>query len=204
MQDKVLTHRQFRIEREGLRHEPHATAGFDVATLHLFSEQQRSTVCRRQQPSQHLHCRCLAASVRAQESEDLALLDAKVHVIDSRKSTEPLSETMCFDRRRSTAGLSWRNYRLFVTLTRFLGQESNEGLLEGPLVGAVLQLIGRTGRQDLAGVHRDQPVKALRLVHVSRSDHYAHACTTGADAIDQFPELSPRERIDARGRFVEY
>jgi len=62
---------------------------------------------------------------------------------------------------------------------------------------------GRAGGEEPPLIHRDQPVEAGRLVHVGRGHDHAHAGTIAADAVDQGPELLPRERIDAGGRLVE-
>ncbi len=45
--------------------------------------------------------------------------------------------------------------------------------------------------------------KRVGLFHVGGGDDHAHAWALGADALDQIPELAPRERIDAGGRLVE-
>ena len=60
-----------------------------------------------------------------------------------------------------------------------------------------------SGRQHPPGVHRDQPVEAGRLLHVSGRHEYAHAGPLGSDALDQLPELPARQRIDAGRRLVE-
>jgi hypothetical protein len=56
---------------------------------------------------------------------------------------------------------------------------------------------------DLAVVHRGEPVEPARFVHVSGCNEHAHHRPTRADRIDQLPELPPGERIDAGGRLVE-
>ena len=57
--------------------------------------------------------------------------------------------------------------------------------------------------EQAAGIHHDDLVEALRLVHVGGGDQYGHAGSAGADAGDQIPELPAGERIDAGRRFVE-
>jgi len=78
-----------------------------------------------------------------------------------------------------------------------------KALLKGSLVGTVSSAHREvTGRQDLTGVHRDQPVKALRLVHVRRSDHYAHAGATGRGCDRSVPRtVAAASGSTPRGRF---
>ena len=66
-----------------------------------------------------------------------------------------------------------------------------------------LELRRRTGGEDLAGIHGDEPVEPLGLLHVGGCDHDAHAGAPRADAVDQFPELAPRQRVDAGRRLIE-
>ena len=56
---------------------------------------------------------------------------------------------------------------------------------------------------DLAVVHRHQPVEALRLVHIGGGDRHARLRATGADGVDEVPELAARQQVDAGGRLVE-
>ena len=66
-----------------------------------------------------------------------------------------------------------------------------------------LELGRRTGREDLSIVHGHEVIETLGLFHVGGGDHHAHAGASRADAIDQLPELSPRQRIDAGRGLVE-
>ena len=74
-------------------------------------------------------------------------------------------------------------------------------IVRAPVV--CLELGRRAGRDDLAGIHRDQPVEPLGLFHVGGRDDDAHAWAARAHALDQFPELAARQRIDAGRRLVE-
>ena len=65
------------------------------------------------------------------------------------------------------------------------------------------QLLQRAGGDDLAVVHRHQPVEALGFVHVGGGDHHAHLRPARADRVDEVPELAARQRIDAGRRLVE-
>ena len=46
-------------------------------------------------------------------------------------------------------------------------------------------------------------IEALRLIHVGGGHQHAHLWAIPADALDQLPELRPRQRVDAGGGFVE-
>ena len=67
----------------------------------------------------------------------------------------------------------------------------------------LLELLGRAGREDAAGVHRHQPVEALGLVHVRRGDEHAHPRPPGPDLVDERPELLAGEGVDAGRGLVE-
>ena len=89
-------------------------------------------------------------------------------------------------------------------LAAFLfGQEGDERGFE--VIGArpLLEFLGRTDREDLAGVHGDEPVEAVGFVHVGGGDEHAHPRPPGPDVVDERPELLPREGVDAGGGLVE-
>ena len=88
VQVEVLANRQLGIERERLRHVADAHARAHVAGVDRTAEQRRLARGRRQQPGQHLHGRGLAATVRADEAEDLAALDGEAHVVDGGEVAE--------------------------------------------------------------------------------------------------------------------
>ena len=52
--------------------------------VHGLAEQLRLPLGRGQEAGQHLHGRRLAATVGAQEAEDLAALDREIHRVDRR------------------------------------------------------------------------------------------------------------------------
>ena len=57
-----------------------------------------------------------------------------------------------------------------------LGQQRDERALRGsPRRRVAMSSAGRAGREDPAGIHRDQPVEALGLLHVGGGDEHAHA-----------------------------
>ena len=84
-----------------------------------------------------------------------------------------------------------------------LRQQRDERFLERRLAGLVEHFLQRAVGNDLAVVHRHQPIEALRFVHIGRRDHHAHLRPAGADCVDQIPELAARQRVDAGRRLVE-
>ena len=117
---EVLPDRELAIEREGLRHVADATAHLDVfCPADGLAEQLGRAFGRRQKAGQHLHGGGLAAAVRAEKAEDLALLDFEAHVIDRDELVEPLGEPDGFDRRRPALMLQRRNLHGLVALSAF-------------------------------------------------------------------------------------
>ena len=94
--------------------------------------------------------------------------------------------------------------QLAVPAARLLGQQRDEGRVEVARRGALLQLRRSARRQHAAGVHRGEPAEDLGLLHVGGRHHHRHAGPPLADAIDELPELAPRERIHAGGGLVEH
>jgi hypothetical protein len=165
-------------------------------------EQQRLALGGRQQTGEHLHRGRLAAAVRAEESEDLAALDAEAHVVDGDEVAEALGEPFRLDDRLRQAGKARRDDQ-FLVAALLLRQERNEGFFEGLRLGPRLDLRRGARAEDPPGVHGDQPVEGIRLLHVRGGDDGAHATTLRADARDELPELPPRERVDAGRRLVQ-
>ena len=67
----------------------------------------------------------------------------------------------------------------------------------------VKDFLRRATRDDLAVIHRGEPIEPARFVHIRGCDNHAHEWAMRADRIDQLPELPPRERIDAGGGLIE-
>ena len=86
--------------------------------------------------------------------------------------------------RRAAARLPGQNLRLLVAPARLLRKEPDESAFERVFPGSVLQLIGTSGGENLASVHRDQPVESFRFVHVGGRNQYAHARTANPDTVD--------------------
>ncbi len=85
----------------------------------------------------------------------------------------------------------------------FRWEEGDEGIVERALFARSKNLLWRTVRDDLAVVHRGEPIEPARFVHVGGRDDHAHHWPARPDRIDQLPELPARKRIDAGGRLVE-
>jgi hypothetical protein len=69
--------------------------------------------------------------------------------------------------------------------------------------GQPQELDGGALRQHAAGVDGDDVIEALGFFHIGGGDQHCELRTLGANVVDQPPELSPRQGIDAGGRFVE-
>ena len=203
MQVHVLAHRQLAIEREGLRDIADAAPGLHVAGVEGVSEQLCDAVAYRQKPGEHLHRRRLAAAVGAQKTEYLSACDLETHIVDGGEVAEPLGEANGAYRRCAVAGRPRRDLDGAMLGALFFGQEFDEGGVEAFRSRALLQLVRGAGGDDLAVVHGDQPVEAFGLFHIGGRDHDAHARPALPDALDQFPELPARQRVDAGGRLVE-
>ena len=201
---QVLAHREFGVKRERLRHVAHAAAGVDIARIHLLTEQPRASVAGGQQTGQHLHRRGLAAAIGAEESKDLAPPDLELHVVHRDEIAEAHRQVFRFDGDRGVFvhGQRRDHYGLVATLL-FLGQQPDERAFEIGGARAGQQFCRRPGIEDLATVHRHQPVEALRFIHIGGGDDHAHARTILANAGDQIPELCACEGIHAGGRLVQ-
>ena len=204
VQDEVLPHRQLTVEREGLRHVADAAARVEVARIHRLAEQRGPPLAGRQQAGQHLHGGGLAAPVRAQEAEDLPARDAEAHVVDGHEVAEPHGEVVGLDGRpvRRVHRARRDGHRPVPHALR-RRQQRDEGLFQGADVGARQELVRGAGVQHASGVHGHQPVEARGLLHVGGGHQDAHAGPGGPHAVQQLPELPPRQRVDARGRLVQ-
>ena len=200
---EVPPDRELAVEREGLRHIADPPPRLHVFASDLPTEQHGLALGRRQKAGQHLHGRGLAAAVRAEKAEDLALLDAKTYVIDRDELIETLGEPIGFDRRRPGLLLARRNLNRLVALALLLGQKRDERRLEVFHAGALLDLGRRARRDHVAAVHGREPGVLVGFLHIGGRDHHAHLRPPSADAVDQLPELPPRQRIDPGRRFVE-
>ena len=85
MQLQIRPDGDFFVERKRLRHVADAHSRSDVLGVDRLSQQLGSSFARRQQSRKHLHRRRFAATVGAEESENLTPLNTKAHVINRRK-----------------------------------------------------------------------------------------------------------------------
>jgi len=190
MQIEVLANREFAVERKGLAHIADLAPHLDIIGVDLVAEQLRGAFACRQKAGQHLHRGGLAAAIGAKETEDLAARDLETDIVDGGKIAEAHRQVFGFDGevRLGLLRTGWDD-DLVVTATSFFRKQSNESRIEVRGTRSREQLIRRAGRKDLAVIHGDQPVEALRLLHVGSSDNHAHRRAVAADIVDQLPEL---------------
>ena len=204
VQDQVLPHGEFAIQREGLGHVAHPAAGVDILGIHGLAEQPGFAFAGRQQSGEHLHGGRLAAAVGAQETEDLAPADPEGDVVHRQEITEAHGQPPGLD---GDLGIGRRHqrrhhHRMMAVADR-LGQQGDEGLLQRGGGGTGVQFLRGARGQHLARIHGHQPVEAVGLLHVGGGDHHAHGLALLADVIDQVPELPARKRVHPRGRLVQ-
>ncbi len=200
---QILPDRQLGIERERLRHIADPIARLQIAGIERPAEQQRFAFAGRQQPGQHLHRRRLAAAVRADKAEDLAAFDREADMIDRGEIAEAAGEVARNDHRLGLDGAARRDLQRVVAGALGLRQHVDEGRLDRAGSGGLFEHRRRPGSDNLAIVHRHEPVEALGLLHVRGRDQDAHPLAARPHPIDQFPELAARQRVDAGGRLVE-
>ena len=205
VQLQILQDSQFAIQRKSLGHVAHPAAGLDVLGVYFLTEQQRLAFTGRLQTGEHLHGRRFATAIGAEKAENLAALDAKIHVIDSDEIPETTGQAMGFNGHCcGVFGFAWRNHQRLVTAAFFFREQGDERLLQIFTVRTLQQFSRRSGVQHLARVHCDQPVKALGFVHIRRGNQHAHARPITTNPGNQLPELIARQGIDAGGGFIEY
>ena len=124
-------------------------------------------------------------------------------MIDRDKLVETLGEPIGFYRRRPLLMFARRNLNRLVALALLLGQKRNERRLQVLHAGALLDLGRRAGCDHMPVVHRREPCVLVCFLHIRGRDHHAHLRPARTDAVDQLPELPPRQRIDPGRRFVE-
>jgi len=82
-----------------------------------------------------------------------------------------------------------------MATTFFFGHQSNKSVVQRIHARPLRQFSRSSRGQKLSAIHRNQPVKTLRFVHVSNGNDDAHTGLIFANPTDQFPEL------DALGPF---
>src|SRR5262249_36303284 len=154
---------------------------------------------RRKQAGEHFHGGGLAATVRAEETENLATLDAEADAIDGREVAKPHRQVASLDGDLSVSTThDWRNNDGLVTSLLFFRQQGDEGSFERVRTGLSAQLEWSSDRQDTTRIHCHQPVEVIGFFHISCCHNNAHFGTVAANPRDQIPELAARQRINAR------
>ena len=82
-------------------------------------------------------------------------------------------------------------------------QQCDKGPLDRGFAGRLFEFRRAARRDDPAVIDRDEPVETLGLLHIRGRHDDAHAGAAQPHAIDQFPELAARQRIDAGRRLVK-
>ena len=124
-------------------------------------------------------------------------------MVDGGEITEATREAARRDDGFCVGETARRNLQRAAADALLLRQERDERVLDGLCSRRRLQLRRRTCCQDPAGVHRDEPIEPLGLLHVGCRDDDAHAPAARSDPLDQLPELAARQRVDTRRGFVE-
>ena len=117
---------------------------------------------------------------------------------------ETLGQPMRFHRgRRIGVGDERRNVQTARTLLFFRRQHFDVGLFQH--VGAVIRQHIGSGLvfQQPARVHRQQPLETLRLFNIGGRHNHGHARVFPPQIVHQRPKLAARQRVHARGRFVQ-
>ncbi len=168
-----------------------------------MAEQPGLTFARRQQTGEHFHGGGLAATVGAEKAEDLTTVDAEAHVIHGREIPEPTGEIPRLDGHLLLASRARLHHHGTIAFALFGGQQGDERLFQGARACAREQVLRRAGGQHAPLIHGHQPIEACRFLHVGGGHQHAHAGPAGADAIDEFPELSAGQGIHTGGGLVE-
>ena len=200
---QVLPDRELCIKREALRHVADPFARRQLVGLRLFAEQPGPTFRGRQQARQHFHRRGLAAAVRAQEAEDFPTLDLEADPVHGREVPEASRQPLRDDGGPVFVRRARGNLQGAVAAAQLFRQETDEGVLQALGPDLRLQLRRAADGEQGSSVHRDQPVETLGLVHVGRGHQHRHVGPLGAQPMDQIPELTPREGIDAGGGLIQ-
>ena len=124
-------------------------------------------------------------------------------MIDGGEVAEAARQIPRRDGRFAVLGLAGWDIKGTMTAALFFWEQLDKSRFQGAGSSAGPQFPGAARSQDLAGVHRHQPVETLRFLHVGGGYQYAHAFAACADAFDELPELAPREGVDAGGGLVE-
>ncbi len=205
VQLKVLSHRQFAIQRKRLGHIAHTAPGFDVFRVDRLTEQQRLPFGGRLQAGEHFHRGRLATAIGAEEAEYLTTLDTKIHMIDGHEIAEAARQAVSLDGHCgfATARGPGRYHQRMVATALFFRKQRNKGFLQVLAVSLFQQVVRGTSVQNFPCVHGHQPVETLGFVHIRGGHQHAHAGAIATNAGNQLPELITGQGIDASGGLIE-
>src|ERR1700689_5594925 len=65
----------------------------------------------------------------------------------------------------------------------------------------LLQFAGSSERDDLATIHKRQPMAIFGFIHIVRADE--DGVSGGGKLVNQIPKCAPSDRVDAGSRLVE-
>ena len=204
VQIQIAAHAQLFIQRKRLRHIADAHFRIQAARVYRLAQQRGGAFCRFQQAGQHFHGGGFAAAVAAEKAENLAFLNGKADVVHSGKIAETLGQPVRFHRgRRIGVGDERRDLQTARTLLFLRRQHFDVGLFQH--IGAVVRQHVGSGLvfQQPARVHRQQPLETLRLFNIGGRHNHGHARVFPPQIVHQRPKLAARQRVHARGRFVQ-
>ena len=204
MQNQVLQHGQFCVQRKRLRHIAHLAAGFNIATVDLLPKQPSLAFTGRQQARQDFHGGGFTAAIRAQKAKNLPTAYLKIHMVYGRKIAKAYGQILRLDGIGFVfIHLQGRNVYGLVVLLFFSWQQLDVSRLQIAASHSTKQFFWRACGQYLARIHHHQPVKCLRFVHVSRGHHHTHVRSVHAYALYQIPKLRAGQRVYAGGGLIQ-
>ena len=160
-------------------------------------------------PHEHLDRRRLARPVGSQEPEDFAGHNVEADVIDGREAAEPFRQLLHADYRlvlleiQVNAGAGQAvEVGPHVGLLVAQGQQVGENIAQLLLARLRLELDRVAFEEDPALVDQGHAVAALGLVEVAGGDDHGDMLL-GHQVVEDQPQVSPRDGIDAGRRLVE-
>ena len=106
-------------------------------------------------------------------------------MIDGDEISETARQAFGFDRRCFVLTFGAWRYDDFLMMTALLRRKQrNECIVQRTLIGLGEDLLRRALRDDLAIIHRGEPIEPACLIHVCGCDDHAHHWPAFADGID--------------------